>query len=107
MCEIYKKARRKTKMIKSIIGGFILSFILLLGCTIANVNSETVFFVAFIILVGLAIIISGAAVSGDRMRANLSTESKTDKKWRITNSINLMLAATPVLGVFLLIHYFI
>ncbi|WP_374989023.1 DUF5316 family protein [Priestia megaterium] len=94
-------------MIKSIIGGFILSFVLLLACTIANVNLETVFLAVFIILVGLAIIISGEAVSGDRMRANLATESKTDKKWRITNSINLMLAATPVLGVFLLIHYFI
>lgn len=105
--ELYEKTRRKAKMIKSIIGGFILSFVLLLACTIAKVNSETVFFVAFILLVGLAIIISGAAVSGDRMRANLATESKTDKKWRITNSINLMLAATPVLGVFLLIHYFI
>lgn len=102
-----KKTRRKTEMIKSIIGGFILSFILLLACTIANVNSETVLFTAFIILVGLALIISGAAVSGDRMRANLSTESKTDKRWRITNSINLMLAAAPVLGVFLLIHYFV
>ncbi|AYE51726.1 DUF5316 family protein [Priestia megaterium] len=94
-------------MIKSIIVGFILSFILLLGCTIANVNSETVFFAVFILLVGLAIIISGVAVSGDRMRANLATESKTDKKWRITNSINLMLAAAPVLGVFLFIHYFV
>ncbi|USL44306.1 DUF5316 family protein [Priestia megaterium] len=94
-------------MIKSIIGGFILSFILLVACTIANVNSETVLFTAFIILAGLALIISGAAVSGDRMRANLATESKTDKKWRITNSINLMLAATPVLAVLLLIHYFV
>ncbi|MFP3666260.1 DUF5316 family protein [Priestia sp. SIMBA_032] len=94
-------------MIKSIIGGFILSFILLLGCTIANVNSETVFFAVFILLVGLAIIISGVAVSGDRMRANLAMESKTDKKCRITNSIILMLAAAPVLGVFLFIHYFV
>ncbi|WP_416434035.1 DUF5316 family protein [Priestia megaterium] len=94
-------------MIKSIIGGFILSFILLLGCTIANVNSETVFFAVFILLVGLAIIISGVAVSGDRMRANLATESKTDKKCRITNSINLMLAAAPVLRVFLFIHSFV
>ncbi|MHA2961146.1 DUF5316 family protein [Priestia megaterium] len=94
-------------MIKSIIGGFILSFILLVACTIANVNSETVLFTAFIILVGLALIISGAAVSGDRMRANLATESKAEKKWKITNSINLMLAAAPVLGVFLLIHYFV
>lgn len=105
--EFYKKTGRKTEMIKSIISGFILSFILLVACTIANVNSETVLFTAFILLVGVAIIISGAAVSGDRMRANLATESKTDKKWRITNSINLMLAAAPVLGVFLLIHYFV
>ncbi|WDL87709.1 DUF5316 domain-containing protein [Priestia aryabhattai] len=94
-------------MIKSIIGGFILSFILLVACTIANVNSETVLFTAFIILVGLALTISGAAVSGDRMRANLATESKAEKKWKIKNSINLMLAAAPVLGVFLLIHYFV
>jgi len=94
-------------MIKSIIGGFILSSILLVACTIANVNSETVLFTAFIILVGLALTISGAAVSGDRMRANLATESKAEKKWKIKNSINLMLAAAPVLGVFLLIHYFI
>ncbi|MBU3569906.1 hypothetical protein IUK39_06935 [Priestia aryabhattai] len=94
-------------MIKSIIGGFILSSILLVACTIANVNSETVLFTAFIILVGLALTISGAAVSGDRMRANLATESKAEKKWKIKNSINLMLAAAPVLGVFLLIHYFV
>lgn len=52
-------------MIKLIIGGFILFFIFLLGCIIVNVNLEIVFFVVFILLVGLVIIISGVVVSGD------------------------------------------
>ncbi|WP_129703849.1 DUF5316 family protein [Priestia megaterium] len=94
-------------MIKSIITGFILSFIILLVCTIAKLNSEPIFFIVFIVLVVLAIVISGFAVSGDRMRANMATESKEDKKWRVTNSINLMLIATPVLAGLIIIHYLI
>jgi len=94
-------------MIKSIGIGIILSLAILLVSTVVSLSIEQIFFVGLIILVLVAIAISGFGVSGDRMRANLATESKEDRNWRVKASINIFLSALPLLVGLIISHYLV
>ncbi|MDX8365491.1 DUF5316 family protein [Cytobacillus sp. IB215665] len=62
-------------------------------------------FLCSAILILLGIIISGFGVSGDRMRANLNSEDKEDKKWRLKWTKNLMITSLPPLAVGIIVYY--
>lgn len=52
---------------------------------------------------GLAALLSGALVSGDRMRANYYTESKEDSKARKKLTMQLFLFGMPQLSIVLIL----
>lgn len=69
-----------------------------------SVSYETVFGTVSIILIGISVLISGLAVSGDRQRANHHSETREHRQFRIKNTLNLMITAIPsiVVLIFLL-----
>lgn len=58
-------------------------------------------------LIVLSFIFSGVLVSGDRMRANLATESVEDRQRRNTLSFRLALIAIPSFAVAISFYYFL
>lgn len=66
-----------------------------------SISYETVFGTVSIILIGLAVLISGLAVSGDRQRANHYSETKENRQFRIKNTLNLIITAIPSIVVFI------
>ncbi|MCY8827197.1 DUF5316 family protein [Bacillus atrophaeus] len=62
-----------------------------------SISYETVFGTVSIILIGIAVLISGLAVSGDRQRANHYSETKENRQFRIKNTFNIVITAIPSL----------
>ncbi|MCD7034797.1 DUF5316 domain-containing protein [Metabacillus sp. GX 13764] len=67
---------------------------------------QSYLFITGAVLIGLSVIISGAAVSGDRMRANHYSETTADRRQRFSWSVKLLLAGVPSLAGAVLLHYF-
>ncbi|MFS1514517.1 DUF5316 domain-containing protein [Chengkuizengella sp. SCS-71B] len=79
-------------------GGVILFITLIIALLIGEIHSiGNITSKVGIILIVLAIITSGTAVSGDRMRANFVYESREDRNSRMRWSKNLMLMSIPSL----------
>jgi len=57
------------------------------------------------IFIGIAMILSGSMVSGDRMRANLATESTENRDERNKITTNSLLIALPNIIVAILFYY--
>jgi len=96
-------------MMKSFVFGIILTLGSFLFAIVNNSleNIKTYLIVVSGILILLSIVISGFAVSGDRMRANQAYEDHSDKKWRMEWTRNLMIAASPsILTIILLYSFF-
>ncbi|WP_339246410.1 DUF5316 family protein [Bacillus sp. FSL R5-0523] len=60
-----------------------------------NISYESIFGTVSIIIIGIAVLISGLAVSGDRQRANHYSETKENRQFRIKNTLNLIILAIP------------
>ncbi|MEJ9152457.1 DUF5316 family protein [Bacillus smithii] len=89
-------------MLKSFITGIIVSLIIWTAGTVSNLNVSRIFFIVSVLLIVLAVVLSGLGVSGDRIRANAATETKEDRNWRIDTSKNIILIALPsIIGFFL------
>jgi heme/copper-type cytochrome/quinol oxidase subunit 2 len=89
-------------MLKSFITGIIVSLIIWIAGAVSNINVSRIFFIVSILLIVLAVVLSGLGVSGDRIRANAATETKEDRNWRIDTSKNIILIALPsIIGFFL------
>ncbi|MEW4970551.1 DUF5316 family protein [Bacillus stercoris] len=69
-----------------------------------NISYESIFVTVSIIIIGIAVLISGLAVSGDRQRANHYSETKENRQFRIKNTLNLIILAIPsvIVVIFLL-----
>ncbi|MDF4199511.1 DUF5316 family protein [Bacillus subtilis] len=69
-----------------------------------NISYESIFGTVSIIIIGIAVLISGLAVSGDRQRANHYSETKENRQFRIKNTLNLIILAIPsvIVVIFLL-----
>ncbi|MGF7534538.1 DUF5316 family protein [Bacillus mexicanus] len=63
---------------------------------------ETMFGVASLVLIGLAVITSGLAVSGSDQRANYHSETKEGRAARLKISAALLVAAIPSVLCYLL-----
>lgn len=48
-----------------------------------------------VIFIGISIVMSGSRVRGDRIRANLATESAEDRKKRNRTTLNSLLIGLP------------
>ncbi|MFY4774176.1 DUF5316 family protein [Metabacillus sp. RGM 3146] len=84
---------------KSLLAGLGLALIAILVSYLTGLgNLQSYLMTAAIIPIILAIIISGAAVSGDRFRANAYSETKTDRDQRYRWSSPLLLAGLPSLA---------
>lgn len=58
-----------------------------------------------VIFLGLATIVSGSMVSGDRMRANFAFESTDERKERFSTTIRLAVIACPNVLVSIMLYY--
>ncbi|NDI35308.1 DUF5316 family protein [Chengkuizengella sediminis] len=77
-------------------GGIILFITFIIVLSVGEIHSiGNITFKVAIILIILAILTSGTAVSGDRMRANFAYESREEKKSRMRWSKNLLLMSIP------------
>ncbi|KAF1677947.1 MULTISPECIES: DUF5316 family protein [Bacillus] len=67
-----------------------------------SLSYETIFGVASLVLIGLAVITSGLAVSGSDQRANYHSETKEGRAARLKISAALFVAAIPSVLCYLL-----
>ncbi|MDR6553275.1 DUF5316 family protein [Paenibacillus qinlingensis] len=92
----------------SLISGLIIALIIfILSLFLNNGISQRISGGIGLILIITTILTSGSLISGDRQRANDSTESNNDKKQRDSISIACFLAAIPILILWGYLKYFI
>ncbi|MFS1515847.1 DUF5316 family protein [Bacillus sp. SM2101] len=94
-------------MVKSLFTGVLFILIIIISTYIyGNLQYIHIYLLSCSsILILLGIMISGFGVSGDRMRANLNSEDKEDKKWRLKWTKNLMITSLPPLALGMIIYY--
>lgn len=91
----------------SLISGLIVTlFIYILSLFLNSGISQRISGCIGLILILTTIITSGSLISGDRQRANDSTETTNDKKQRDSISIACFLAAIPILLLWGYLKYF-
>ncbi|MDR6550940.1 DUF5316 family protein [Paenibacillus qinlingensis] len=91
----------------SLISGLIIALIIfILSLFLKNGISQRISGGIGLILIITTILTSGSLISGDRQRANDSTESTNDKKQRDSISIACFLAAIPILILWGYLKYF-
>ncbi|MDP5275379.1 DUF5316 domain-containing protein [Chengkuizengella axinellae] len=86
-------------ILKPLIYGVIILFVtLVVSLMTGTINSfGSITSIVAIVFIVLAVITSGSAVSGDRMRANFAYETKEDRYSRMRWSKNLFLMSIPSL----------
>ncbi|MEH7453869.1 DUF5316 domain-containing protein [Gottfriedia acidiceleris] len=87
--------------------GIILSIIgVLFSLFIVGINNASLITgVIGVVFIGLSMLFSGSMVSGDRMRANYSSESKEDIRERFETTKRLALIGVPNIMVSLLFYW--
>ncbi|PEJ57782.1 hypothetical protein CN692_11885 [Bacillus sp. AFS002410] len=87
--------------------GIILSIIgVLVSLFIFGINNASLITGATgVVFIMLSMLFSGSLVSGDRMRANYSSESKEDRRGRLETTIRLALIGFPNIIVSLLFYW--
>ena len=91
---------------KYLLIGFLLALIgFLVSIIIWNIEmASTITGGIGLLFIGISFILSGVLVSGDRMRANLATESDESRRLRNNVSIRSALIAIPSLTVAILFY---
>lgn len=91
----------------SLISGLIVTLLIYILSLFLNSGiSQRISGCISLILILTTIITSGSLISGDRQRANDSTETTNDKKQRDSISIACFLAAIPILLLWGYLKYF-
>ena len=87
--------------------GIVLSIIgVLFSLFIVGINNASLITgVIGVVFIGLSMLFSGSMVSGDRMRANFSSESKEERRERLVSTKLLALIGLPNIIVSLLFYW--
>ncbi|MGG1689383.1 DUF5316 domain-containing protein [Bacillus ginsengihumi] len=92
-------------MVRSFIAGVIIALIISIIGIAIKFSVSQIFFIVSLVIIILAVLVSGFGVSGDRIRANTSNETKEDRNWRINFSRNLIILSIPSIIGFIVSRY--
>lgn len=89
--------------LKYLIYGVILAILEGIAGYAFDIPYLTIFGAFSIVLIVLAVLVSGLAVSGDRQRANFQSETKEERRFKIQSTLNILIMAVPTVITFMIL----